>query len=155
MKEDLISKLIDTFKQETEKISNSLDGVVNFKYEEFFKKNNPQKGYHSIDALIIFKNYTLKFEYKINVSMLIPKSTIEMRFMFENGKLPVEYSMYDVLEIVDKNNFKTYTFPYVTSESKMKDILNYLFEEFKSYKDSIEELSENIDKISVLENNID
>ena len=155
MKEDLISKLIETFKEETQKISNSIEGVVNFKYEEFFKRNNPEKGYHSIDALIIFKKFTLKLEYKINVGMLVPKSTIEMRFMFDNAKLPVEYSIYDLLDIIEESNFKSYTFPYLTNVSKMIEVLNYLTNEFLVYKDSIEELSESIDKIQILEKNIE
>jgi len=151
MKEDLIKKLVETFKTETEKYSNELDGVINYKCEEFFKKNNPEKGYHSIDANIMFKNFVLKLEYKINISMLIPKSTIEMRFMFENGKLPLEFSIYDLLNIIDKDNFKCYTFGYVTTETKMKQILKYLVNSFKQYKEKIEEISENIEIIQDIE----
>ena len=155
MKEDLISKLVETFKQETEKYSNSFDDVVNYKCEDFFKKNNPEKGYHSVDASIIFKNFTLKLEYKIDISMLMPKSTVEMRFMFENGKLPVEYSIYDLFNIIDNTNFKLYTFAYVTNETKMKEVLNYLVETFKEYKERIEELSNSIEQICILEKDID
>ena len=151
MKEDLIKKLVETFKTEIEKYSNELEGVVNFKYDEFYKKNNPKNGYHSIDANIMFKNFVLKLEYKINVSMLIPKSTVEMRFMFENGKLPVEFSVYDILNIIDKDNFKCYTFSYVTTEEKMKQIITYLVDTFKEYKDKIEELSENGESIRQIE----
>ncbi len=151
MKEDLIKKLVETFKTETEKYSNELDGVVNYKCDEFFRKNNPEKGYHSIDANIMFKNFVLKLEYKINVSMLIPKSTVEMRFMFENGKIPVEFSIYDLLNIIDKDNFKCYTFGYVTTENKMKQVLKYLVETFKQYKDKIEEISENSEIIGDIE----
>lgn len=151
MKEELIKRLVEVFKTETEKYSNELDGVVNYKYDEFFKKNNPEKGYHSIDANIMFKNFVLKLEYKINVSMLIPKSTVEMRFMFENGKLPIEFSIYDILNIIDKANFKCYTFSYVTTVEKMEQVLNYLIDTFKCYKDKIEEISENRDIISEME----
>lgn len=151
MKEDLIKKLVETFKTETEKYSNELEDVVNFKYDEFFNKNNPAKGYHSIDANIMFKNFVLKLEYKINVSMLIPKSTVEMRFMFENGKIPVEFSIYDILNIIDKDNFKCYTFGYVTTEAKMKQVLKYLVNTFKEYKAKIEELSENRETIGDIE----
>lgn len=151
MKNDLINKLVECFKTETEKYSNELEGVVNFKHQEFFKKNNPEKGYHSVDASIIFKEFTLKLEYKINISMLIPKSTIEMRFMFENGKLPVEFSIYDLFNIMDKKNFKCYTFGFVTDETKMKDVLNYLVDTFKEYREKIEKISVNLDKIHELE----
>ena len=141
-------------KNETEKYSNELDGVVNYKCDEFFRKNNPEKGYHSIDANIIFKNFVLKLEYKINISMLIPKSTIEMRFMFENGKLPVEISIYDILNIIDKDNFKCYTFGCVTNEDKMQQILKYLVDTFKEYKHKIEGKSENTEVILGIENDI-
>lgn len=154
MKEDLIKRLVDSFKQEAEKYSNELNGVVNFNCEDFFKKNNPEKGYHSVDASIIFKEFTLKLEYKVNVSMLIPKSTVEIRFMFENGKLPVEYSIYDLFNIIDKNNFNCYTFPYVTSESKMKEVLKYLVDTFSKYRDKIEELAIDKQKIEKLEQDI-
>jgi len=151
MKEDLMKKLVETFKTETEKYSNELEGVVNFKYDEFFRKNNPAKGYHSIDANIMFKNFVLKLEYKINVSVLIPKSTIAMRFMFENGKLPLEFSIYDILNLIDKDNFKCYTFGYVTTEEKMRQVLKYLVDTFKEYKDKIEQVTESREKISEIE----
>lgn len=155
MKKDLINKLVETFKLEAEKYSNELDGVVDFKLEEYFRKNNPEKGYHSVDACIVFKEYTLKLEYKINISVILPKSTIEMRFMFANGKLPVEYSIYDLLDVMDKSNFKCYTFGYVTEKAKMKQILKYLVDTFKKYKEKIEEVSTNLDKIAILEKNIE
>lgn len=154
MNDNLIKQLIETFKAESEKYSSELEGVVNYNVEEFFRKNNPAKGYHSIDACISFETFTLKLEYKINISMLIPKSTIEMRFMFENGKLPVEYSIYDLLDIIDNDNFKCYTFGYVTSIDNMKLALEYLIETFKSYRNKIQELSENSEKIALLEKNI-
>jgi len=155
MKEDLINKLVQCFKDEAEKYSNELEGVVNFKYEEFFKKNNPEKGYHSVDASIIFKEFTLKLEYKINMSMLIPKSTVEVRFIFDRGKLPVEYSIYDLFNIVDENNFKCYTFCYVTDENTMKQVLKYLIDTFKLYRQRIEKVSLNLDKIAKLEKDIE
>ena len=99
----------------------------------------------------MFKNFVLKLEYKINISMLIPKSTVEMRFMFENGKLPVEFSIYDILNIIDKDNFKCYTFGYVATENKMKQVLKYLVDTFKEYKDKIEEVSESSEKIGEIE----
>jgi len=151
MEQNLINRLVNTFKDETLKYSNLFEGVVDYKCEEFFKKNNPEKGYHSVDASIIFKNFIVKLEYKVNISALIPKSTVEIRFMLENGKLPVEYSMYDLLNIIDKNNFKCYTFTYVTSDSKMKEVLKYLVDAFEFYKDKIEELSTNNDQITNLE----
>ncbi len=155
MKEDLIKRLVETFKQETEKYSNLLEGVINYRVEEYFKKNNPEKGYHSVGAWIIFKKFVLKLDYKINVSMLIPKSTIEMRFLFEDGKLPVEYSIYDLFDIVDNNNFKCYTFPYVTSETKMIEVLNYLVETFLKYKDKIQDISKSAEQIAMLEKIVD
>ncbi len=152
MKEDLIKKLVDTFKVEAEKYSNQLEGVVNYKCEEFFRKNNPAKGYHSVDASIMFKNFVLKLEYKINISALLPKSTIEMRFMFENGKLPVEFSIYDLLNVIQPNDFKCYTFSYITTEYKMKEVLEYLVDTFRGYKEEIEKTSQNAENIKVLEN---
>ena len=154
MKQDLIKELVENFKDEAEKYSNELEGVVNYKYEEFFKNNNPEKGYHSIDANIMFKNFALKLEYKINTSVLLPKSIIEMRFMFENGKLPVEFSIYDLLNRIDKKNFKCYTFSYVTSKCKMEQVLKYLVTTFNEYKDKIQEISESSEKIEILEKDI-
>ena len=83
--------------------------------------------------------------------MLIPKSTVEMRLMFENGTLPVEFSIYDVLNIIDRDNFKCYTFGYVTTEEKMEQVLKYLVDTFKEYKDKIEEISENSEIILNIE----
>lgn len=155
MKEDLIKRLVETFKVEAEKYSNELEGVVNYKCDEFFKKNNPDKGYHSVDAKIMFKNFVLKLEYKININLFLPKSILEMRFIFENGKLPIEFSIYDILNIIDKENFKCYTFSSITTEEKLKQILKYLIDTFKTYKYKIKEISEKNESIQEIEKDVE
>ena len=155
MKGNIIEKLVETFKVETEKQKDSIGEVFNYHIDTYYRKNNPEKGYHSLDANYYFGSYTLRLEYKINVSMIIPRSTLVMRFMFEEGKYPVEYSIYDLLNIIDKDKFNTYTIASITTKDEMKEGIKYLLDTFIKYKERIDELVNNTEKKSKIENDID
>ena len=154
MENKKVNSLVEKFKTKTENLSNQIEGIKNYYINEYYKKNNPEKGYHSLDAVFSFGTYELKLEYKINISMLIPKSTLEMRFMFEDSKLPVEYSIYDILDVIDDTNFNCYTFGYVTTDAQIEEILKYLWDTFIKYKEKIDELAINEEILKKLETNI-
>lgn len=153
-KKTLIDKLILTFKEETEKLKEKF-GECEYTTEVYFRNNNPEKGLHSVDACFEFEKYILKFEYKVNVSMLMPKSLVEMRFMLKTGKLPVEYSIYDILDIIKPDDFKCYTLPLINSKKQMVSAIRYLAKTFLRYKNRIEKVVDDANKVQELEKNID
>lgn len=153
-KKSLVDRLVLTFKEETEKLKEKFE-ESDYKIELYFKSNNPEKGIHSVDACFEFEKYILKFEYKVNVSMLMPKSLVEMRFMLKTGKLPVEYSIYDMLDIIKPDDFKCYTLPLINSEKQMASAIKYLSKTYLRYKNRIEKLVADSEKIQELEKNVD
>lgn len=153
-KKNLIDRLIVRFKEETKSIADKFEDCT-YSVELYFKNNNPANGVHSIDAIFEFEEYILRLEYKLNVSILLPKGLLEMRIMFKNGSLPVEYSIYDILDIIKNEDFKCYTLPYINSEKKMTSGLKYLLKAFQKYKNRIEKIVEDNSRIHELELNVD
>lgn len=150
----LIDRLILTFKEETIKLKEKFD-ECEYNIEMYYKNNRPEKGVHSVDAYFEFDNYIFKLEYKVNVGMLLPKSLLEMRFMLKTGKLPVEYSIYDILDVIENEDFKCYTIPLINSEKQMISAIKYLSKTFLRYKNRIEKISQDNEKIGKLEKNVD
>lgn len=149
----LIEKIVELFKQKTMEYSEKLK-AESYDTNIYYIKNDKEKGYNFIEAILEFKYFFLKMEYKVYTSMLLPTSTLEMRILFKGGKLPVEYSIYDLLNVIDESNFNCYTIPYITTEKTMEYALEYLFDAFTSYKEKIEELSCNDEDFKKLEENV-
>lgn len=149
----MIEKIVEVFKDKTKEYSKKLN-AEGYNTETYYIKNNKEKGYNFIDAALEFENFILKMEYKVHTSMLLPTSILEMRILFKGGKFPVEYSIYDLLNIIDETNFNCYTIPYIASKETMEKALNYLFEAFVKYKDRIDELFHNDTEFKNLEENV-
>ena len=148
-----IEEIVEIFKAKTKEYSKKL-GAEGYNTETYYLKDDKEKGYNFIDASLEFKDFFLKMEYKVHTSMLLPTSTLEMRFLFKGGKFPIEYSIYDILNIIDTTNFGCYTIPYIAKVETMAKALEYLFDAFVKYKAGIEELFHNDEKFNKLEENV-
>lgn len=149
----MIEKIVESFKDKTKEYSDKLN-ALSYDTETYYIKNDKEKGYNFIDASIEFKDLFLKMEYKVHTSMLLPTSTLEMRILFKGSKFPIEYSIYDLLNIIDETNFNCYTIPYITSTETMEKALDYLLDVFEKYKERISDLLHNDEKFNKLEENV-
>lgn len=150
----MIEKIVEVFKDKTMEYNKKLN-TEGYNTETYYIKNDQKKGYNYIDAVLEFKDFFLKMEYKVRTSMLLPASTLEMRIVFKGGKFPLEYSIYDLLNIIDETNFNCYTIPYIASIETMEKAIDYLFDAFVKYKDRIEELFHNEVEFKKLEENLE
>lgn len=150
----LTDKIVETFKKKTEEYSKALN-TENFHYEELYQKGKKENGKAFAMAVLEFKEFFLKINYRVHAPMLVPSSTLEMRIVFKGGKFPVEYSIYDLLNIIDETNFICYTIPYITTEEIMEQALVHLIDCFNIYKLQIEELFQDKERFAILEENIE
>ena len=150
----LTDKIVETFKNKTEEYSKTLN-AENFHYEELYLKGKKENGKAFAMSVLEFKDFFLKINYRVHAPMLLPSSTLEMRILFKGGKFPVEYSIYDLLNIIDETNFICYTIPYITTEELMEQALAHLMDCFTIYKLQIEELFHDKYKFAILEENIE
>lgn len=149
----LTDKIVETFKKKTEEYSKKLN-TENFHYEELYQKGKKENGKAFAMSVLEFKDFFLKINYRVHAPMLVPSSTLEMRILFKGGKFPVEYSIYDILNIIDETNFICYTIPYITTEELMEQALAHIMDCFNIYKLQIEELFQDKEKFAILEQNI-
>ncbi len=150
----IIDKIVETFKVKTEEYSKTLN-AENYNYEELYLKGKQENGKAFAMAVLEFKDFFLKLNYRVQAPMLIPSSTLEMRILFKGGKFPIEYSIYDILNIIDETNFICYTIPYITTEELMEQALSHIIDGFSIYKLQIEELFTDKDKFAILEENVE
>ena len=68
-----------------------------------------------------------------NVSVGGAKSVIEMRISFP-GCPEVDFSLYDLLYMLDENDFKCYIFPYIESKERMSACVRALFSALDTYR---------------------
>jgi hypothetical protein len=98
-----------------------------------------------VSGNVHFKGFTFKCIYIINGGPMGGKSGLECRFSFDQTPEELEYSFYDILNIIDPQNFKSYSFPYIFSEREMSEAFKYLCDGFDKYYERICGLS--LDKV--------
>ena len=150
----VIENIVEKFKTKAEEYSNKFN-ADNFSVEQLYQKGKEENGHAYVMGIMEFKDFFLKLNYRVHAPMLLPSSTLEMRILFKGGKLPIEYSVYDLLNIIDETNFICYTIPYITTEELMEEALDHIMNFFSIYRLQIEDLFQDKEKFAMLEDNIE
>lgn len=82
-------------------------------------------------AAFSFSAFTARLIY--NVSVCGARSVLEMRISFP-GCPEVDFSLYDLLYMLDENDFRCYIFPYIESKERMSACVKVLFSAMETYR---------------------
>jgi hypothetical protein len=124
MENILIQQLISHFSQLVEKYAKSNENAVYCDIKKIYKNEFKKTGLMFVSGNVHFKGFTFKCIYIINGGPMGGKSGLECRFSFDQTPEELEYSFYDILNIIDPQNFKSYSFPYIFSEREMSEAFN-------------------------------
>lgn len=105
-------------------------------------------------AFLYFRNYVIIFIYSVNGMMGMSKSILECYLCFDKANLEMHYPIYNVLDIVDKENFDLFTFSLITNGEIMRECLSLMEQSILKLKCSFDELSYNEAMKSELHNNL-
>lgn len=103
-----------------------------------------KKGY------VDYGKFVIVFTYSFESPITAPKSILECRISF-NKNNAVEYPLYDLLEIINPNDFKCYIFSYIESAERMRSCFSVLAGALRSYKQHIASIAEDEEKLKLLE----
>lgn len=92
-------------------------------------------------AEYVFDTFVASVIY--NVALGGVKSVLEMRIAFLSEP-EVDFSLYDLLYLLDENNFNCYIFPYVESEQRMKACLGVLLAALSAYRTQISAIGDDV-----------
>lgn len=111
---------------------------VSFTYN--YKHNNPSKKLISVSALVSYNQYNIVYEYTPVVFSGQIYSLLDLRLIFDKSiENPVEYTFYELLDFIDRENFKCYTIPAIRNPEMMNRAVKYLYTEMSGYHKSINE----------------
>lgn len=122
--------LCDAFIAECEAYA-ELSGIVSCDAAPIFSKKSALEG---AMAEYVFDTFAASVIY--NVALGGVKSVLEMRIAFLSEP-EVDFSLYDLLYLLDENNFNCYIFPYVESEERMKACVGVLLAALSAYRTQI------------------
>lgn len=123
--------LCDAFIAECVAFSESLD-AASCTAAPFYSKNG-----HMAEGAVseyVFDTFTACVIY--NTVCGGAKSVLEMRISF-SSEPEIDFSLYDLLYLLNENNFSCYIFPYVESEQRMRACLGVLHGALLAYRTQI------------------
>ncbi|NLB35876.1 MAG: hypothetical protein GX824_00980 [Clostridiales bacterium] len=145
MEDTLLQRLIGHFSKLVEKYTISNENAVCCDIKKIYKNELRKKGLMFVSGNVHFKGFTFKCVYIINGGPMGGRSELECRFAFDEAPEKLEYSFYDILNVIDQQDFKSYSFPYILSEKEMSAAFKYLCDGFDRYYEKICTLS--LDKV--------
>lgn len=104
-------KEIEAFAQQTH------PGSVEIKTAHFDKN---KKETAAVAAFLHYGEVVLEPVYLVKTDQGGPKSVLECRVWFSKSRRRLYYTMYDLVELADPNNFKCFLFPYIENAQRMQ-----------------------------------
>ncbi len=92
-------------------------------------------------ARFLFDSFEAVFFYDMRAGKV--KQVLECRIAFPLGKLPVDFSLYDLLYLLDENDFHCYIFPNIHSPEQMRACLGVLRGAIERYREQLSAIGNN------------
>lgn len=72
-----------------------------------------------------YDNYSVDFVYSITLGSSVAKSVLSLNVRLDREKL-IAFSIYDIMYLLDKNDFSCYLFPYISNIDKLVECFDIL-----------------------------
>ncbi|HZJ77506.1 MAG TPA: hypothetical protein VFD52_01715 [Clostridia bacterium] len=154
MENELTLELTVHFSELIKKYSQNNENALHYEIEMLYKNPSSQKDLMFVSGNINFKSFTLKCIYIVNPGLVGESSWLECKVEFADDPDWAEYSFYDILNIVNTNDFNNYTVYYIDSKDTMTRAVEYLLKSFDKYYDNILELSQHKEERKELLSNL-
>lgn len=119
----------------------------NFKAANIISNNYKINDFSSIDVItysLINDNFTLNITFSDGDGHLLQENYVLDSFIyFSKNNSELMFSIYDLLKIIDKGNFKCYTLYNVNTKERLYDCFKYLMEELEKLTSKIITLTTN------------
>lgn len=125
-------------------LSDERQPYYKFSSSNFKEDIKEKKGY------VYYDQVALVFVYCFEKQIYAPKSILECRVRFLEDHTAFEYPFYDVLSIINPNDFKCYLFPYIECAERMRECFSYLSDAVKRYLPDIFAIAEDEKKLDLL-----
>lgn len=117
----MISEIINSFEQKFNKFAEKTDAFTSrFICDE-----------DSAIGTLYFTGFNVEFEYSLECGCLIEKSGLNIILDFsKRTDKPLKCMMYDIIELIDKNNFNCWFYCYIENKSRMELCFDKLSSDF-------------------------
>lgn len=101
---------------------------------------------------LCFKNFNVEFEYSLECGGTIEKSGLKIVIDFsKRSELPLKCMVYDLIGLIDKNNFNCWFYCYIENTERMKLCFDRLSSDFNEILPKLIEFSNSKDNLKKLE----
>ncbi len=134
------NSIISTFCSKSRDFAASQGAITS----EFFPLYKGKDRLKEITARVYFNSFILDFVYSISsFGSVGPKSILDCRIWLEKNEEHLCFSLYDLMFLIDQNNFKCYFFPFIETPKKMTRCFEALAEDLRLFIPRITEIAQN------------
>lgn len=139
----MVNGIIDCFERKFNKFADTTDA---FTYR-FVRDEDSAIG------TLCFNSFNVEFEYCLECGGIVEKSGLNIILDFsKRASAPLKCTMYDIIHLVDKNNFNCWFYCFIENESRMELCFDKLSSDFAEVFPKIREFANSPVRISQIEN---
>lgn len=138
----MIENLINVFEQKFNTFADTTDAFTS----RFVRDEDSAIG------TLCYRNFNVEFEYCLECGGIIEKSGINIIVDFsKRTELPLKCMMYDIIGLLDKDNFNCWFYCFIESEKRMELCFDKLSSDFANVFPKLNEFADYADNLKKLE----
>ncbi len=142
----MITNIIKAFERKFNKFAESTDAFTSrFICDE-----------DSAIGTLCFRNFNVEFEYTLECGGIVEKSGLNIILDFsKRTKIPLRCMMYDIIALIDKDNFNCWFYCFIENEERMELCFDKLSGDFAEVLPKIKKFTNSTDNIAKLRTVVD
>lgn len=138
----MIKNIIDTFERKFNIFADTTDAFTS----RFVRDEDSAIG------TLFYRDFNVEFEYCLEYSRAIEKSGLNIIVDFsKRAQLPLKCMMYDIIGLLDKDNFNCWFYCFIENEERMELCFDKLSGDFAEVYPKLSEFADSADNLKKLE----
>lgn len=126
-----ITRIVQAFEADVEAFAQETKAVSHETRAAYFDKEHKEPA--AVAAFLHYGKLVLEFVYLTKTDQGGPKSVLECRVWLSESRLPLYYSLYDLMDLIDPDCFSCCMYPYIENGQRMDACFCALSEDLKCF----------------------
>jgi len=112
-----------------------------------YRSKQDKQELHEVIGRLYYHQFDLDFVYSLKTCLLGPKSVLSVRIWLSKNEMALPCTLYDLLSLLEKDNFKCYIYPYIPNADLMNECFKTIAEDVKCFIPGIADIAASKDLV--------
>lgn len=150
---DNLAQIINAFIANFEAFAAEQD-CIHHEVLSTYKDGPDKQELKEVIGRLYYHQFDLDFVYSLKTCILGPRSVLSVRIWLSKNEKTMSCTLYDLMSLLDKDNFKCYIYPYIPNADLMNECFKTIAGDVKSFIPGIADIAANKDLVEQVYDNV-